>query len=243
MGPLLCEPIPMSAKNGANVAYYVEQAVRDLGVKIVFAEVEGFDNKTDSVEWNGQREGRLVELVDRWTGKDLHKDSVLEGFHILHDRAHIRRKHNVPAPVTLIKLLVKRGDAPYINKVVDIYNTISMETRLALGAHDLDRVEGDITLRVTDGSERHVPLGECLPVPVAAGEYSYCDDSNEVLCRLEVRQVNKTAITPKTTRAFFIVQGNEATPDSYVVDAAQYLVDEVTRYAGGNGRVVIPQTK
>ena len=78
---------------------------------------------------------------------------------------------------------------------------------------------------------------------MAAGEYTYCDDSKEVLCRLEVRQVNKTATTPKTTRAFFIVQGNEATPDSYVVDAAQYLVDEVTRYAGGNGRVVIPQTK
>ena len=120
---------------------------------------------------------------------------------------------------------------------------VSMETRLALGAHDLDRVVGDVTLRITDGSERYVPLGECLPIPVAAGEYSYCDDSNEVLCRLEVRQVNKTATTPKTTRAFFIVQGNEAAPDSYVVDGAQRLVEEITRYAGGSGRVVIPQTK
>ena len=225
------------------MAYYVEQAVRDLGVKIVFAEVEGFDNQTDDPAWDAQREERLSELVAYWTGKDLHADPVLEGFHILHDHAHVRRKHNVPAPVTLIKLLVKRGNAPYINKVVDIYNTISMETRLALGAHDLDRVEGDVTLRITDGSELYVPLGEYLPVPSAAGEYSYCDDSNEVLCRLEVRQVNKTAITPRTTRAFFIVQGNEATPDSYVVVAAQRLVEEITHYAGGSGRVVIPQTK
>ena len=225
------------------MAYYVEQAVRDLGVKIVFAEVEGFDNQTDSPAWDGRRSERLAKLVDRWTGKDLHEDPVLEGFHILHDHAHIRRKHNVPAPVTLIKLLVKRGDAPYINKVVDIYNMVSMETRLALGAHDLDHVAGDVTLRITDGSERYVPLGESQPIPVAAGEYSYCDDSNEVLCRLEVRQVNKTATTPRTTRAFFIVQGNEATPDSYVVDAAQRLVEEITRYAGGSGRVVMPQTK
>jgi DNA/RNA-binding domain of Phe-tRNA-synthetase-like protein len=104
-------------------------------------------------------------------------------------------------------------------------------------------VEGDVTLRITDGSERYVPLGECLPIPVAAGEYSYCDDSNEVLCRLEVRQVNKTATTPRTTKAFFIVQGNDATPDSYVEEAAQRLVDEITRYAGGSGRVVMPQTR
>ena len=91
------------------MTYYVEQAVRDLGVKIVFAEVEGFDNQTDSPAWDGRRSERLAKLVDRWTGKDLHEDPVLEGFHILHDHAHIRRKHNVPAPVTLIKLLHKQG--------------------------------------------------------------------------------------------------------------------------------------
>lgn len=221
--------------------YRVEQRVLDLGVKIVFAEIEGFDNTTDSPEWDAQRDARLAALVERWRGQDLHADPVLEGFHLLHDHAHIRRKHNVPAPVTLIKLLAKRGTAPYINKVVDIYNTVSMETRLALGAHDLDHVDGSVTLRITDGSERYVPLGESNPVPVAAGEYSYCDDANEVLCRLEVRQVNKTATTPATTRAFFIVQGNEATSDEDVLQGAQTLIDEVSRHAGGTGRIVVPE--
>lgn len=223
------------------MAYYVEQAVLDLGVKIVFAEVEGFDNLTDNPKWEAQRDARLARLAEAWDGKDLHADPVLEGFHILHDHAHVKRKHNVPAPITLIKLLVKRGTAPYINQVVDIYNTVSMETRLALGAHDLDHVEGNVTLRITDGSERYFPLGEYVPVPVGAGEYSYCDDANDVLCRLEVRQVNKTATTPRTTRAFFIVQGNEATSEEYVANGAQLLVDEVTRYAGGSGRVVVPE--
>ncbi len=220
--------------------FYVEQQVLDLGVKIVFAVVEGFDNQTVSPDWEAERTRRLAALVDRWTGQGLHADPVLEGFHILHDHAHVRRKHNVPAPNTLIKLLVKRGTSPSINKVVDLYNIISMETRLALGAHDLDHVDGNVTLRITDGTERYVPLGESEPVPVAAGEYSYCDDANEVLCRLEVRQVNKTATLPSTTRAFFIVQGNEATSDDYVREVAQRLVDEVVRVAGGSGHVIVP---
>lgn len=229
-------------KRCEHVEFYVEQAVLDLGLKIVFVVIEGMDNARDSLEWNAERSMRLAALVERWQGQDLHADPILEGFHELHDRAHVRRKHNVPAPVTLIKLLVKRGDAPYINKVVDIYNTVSMETRLALGAHDLAHVEGDVTLRLTDGSERYVPLGEKEPVPVAAGEYSYCDDANEVLCRLEVRQVNKTATTAATSDAFFIVQGNAATSEEYVNAAAYALATEVTRYCGGVSHVVTPKT-
>ena len=221
--------------------FYVEQAVLDLGVKIVFVVVEGMDNVHESTEWDLERETRLAALVEKWRGQDLHADPVLEGFHVLHDHAHVRRKHNVPAPMTLIKLLTKRGDAPYINKVVDIYNTVSMETRLALGAHDLAHVEGNVTLRMTDGSERYVPLGAREPVAVAAGEYAYCDDANEVLCRLEVRQVNKTATTPATTDAFFIVQGNKATSDEYVSAGAYALVAELTRHCGGTTHVVVPE--
>lgn len=228
-------------KRCGHVEFYVERAVLDLGVKIVFVVIEGMDNARDSLEWNAEHPMRLAALVERWRGQDLHADPILEGFYELHDRAHVRRKHNVPAPVTLIKLLVKRGGASSINKVVDIYNTVSMETRLALGAHDLARVEGDVTLRLTDGSERYVPLGEEEPVPVAAGEYSYCDDANEVLCRLEVRQVNKTATTTSTSDAFFIVQGNAATSDEYVNAAAYTLATEVTCYCGGVSHVVVPK--
>lgn len=221
--------------------FFVEQAVLDLGIKIVFVVIEGMDNKSRSAEWDGSRDARLERLVEHWRGMDLHADPVLEGFHELHDRAHVRRKHNAPAPVTLIKLLVKRGTAPYINKVVDIYNTVSMETRLALGAHDLDHVEGNVTLRLTDGTERFVPIGGQGPIAVAAGEYAYCDDSNEVLCRLEVRQVSKTATTIDTKGAFFIVQGNAVTSDEYVLQGAQTLIDEVMRHTGGTGRVVLPE--
>ena len=81
----------------------------------------------------------------------------------------------------------------YINTAVDIYNLLSLESKLALGAHNIDKVDGNVTLRFTDGTERFVPLGQTEPVPVAPHEYCYCDDSNEVLCRLEIRQVNKTA--------------------------------------------------
>lgn len=220
--------------------FFVEQGVLDVGVKILFVVVEGLDNTAPSEEWLACRKERIAQLVDTYRDLDVRADPILEGFNILHDNAHVKRHKNVPAPNNLIKLLKKRGDLAFINTVVDVYNLVSLESKLALGAHDIDRIEGDLTLRFTDGSERFVPLGLRDPMPVKPGEYCYCDDANEVLCRLEVRQVNKTAVDEGTTRAAFIVQGNEATPDEYVREWAERLVEKIACNCGGEGRVVVP---
>ena len=128
----------------------------------------------------------------------------------------------------------------YINQAVDIYNLISLESKLALGAHNIDRVVGNITLRFTDGSERFVPIGQSEPIPVAAHEYSYCDDANEVLCRLEIRQVEKTKVDEEAQNVFYIVQGNDATPDELLRETAQRIIDLTTRYCGGQGEIIVP---
>lgn len=128
----------------------------------------------------------------------------------------------------------------YINQAVDIYNLISLESKLALGAHNIDRAEGNITLRFTDGSERFVPIAQSEPIPVAPHEYSYCDDANEILCRLEIRQVEKTKVDEKAQNIFYIVQGNDATPDELLRETAQRIIDLTTRYCGGQGKIIVP---
>lgn len=167
---------------------------------------------------------------------------VLEGFNILHDETGVKRRKNIPASENLIKLLKKgQGEMFYINTAVDIYNLLSLESKLALGAHNIDKVDGNVTLRFTDGSEKFVPLGQTEPVPVAPHEYCYCDDSNEVLCRLEIRQVNKTAVDETAKNVFYIVQGNKATPDELLWDTARKLIAETEKYCGGSGEIVVPK--
>ncbi len=67
---------------------------------------------------------------------------------------------NLPASENLIKLLSKREDLIEINKAVDIYNIISIDSKLCLGAHDIDKIDGNVTLKITDGSENFIPLGQ-----------------------------------------------------------------------------------
>ena len=221
--------------------FYVERAVLDAGVKILFAAVYDIDNSGEDPAWAAYREKRLEELYAAYETLEPRDDPILEGFNLLHDRVGVKRRKNIPASENLIKLLKKNHGMFYINQAVDIYNLISLESKLALGAHNIDRVEGNVTLRFTDGSERFVPIGQAEPVPVAAHEYSYCDDANEVLCRLEIRQVEKTKVDETARNVFYIVQGNEATSEALLRETAQRIVDLTTRYCGGRGELIEPE--
>lgn len=220
--------------------FKVEKAVLDAGVKIVFVVIQGLDNSKESYEWHAHREILLNDLLERYIDIDVHQDPILEGFNLLHDHTGVKRRKNIPASENLIKLLQKHGSLTYINKVVDIYNLISLDSKLALGAHNIDRVSGNVTLRFTDGTERFVPLGQTEPVAINPHEYSYIDDSNEVLCRLEIRQVQKTLVDETARNVFYIVQGNDATSDELLHQTAQKIIDLTTQYCGGVGEIIIP---
>ena len=220
--------------------FYVEKAVLDIGLKIVFPVIEGIDNTDRSEKWNEYRNQQLKELYARYENFDVHADVILEGFNILHDRIGVKRRKNIPASENLIKLLKKNKDMFYINQAVDIYNLISLDSKLALGAHDMDHVDGNVTLRFTNGTEKFIPLGQTEPIPVAPHEYCYCDDANEVLCRCEIRQVGKTAVNESSRNIFYIVQGNEATSDEYVMQVAQKIIDTTIEYCGGKGKIIVP---
>ena len=220
--------------------FYVEDKVLDVGVKILFATVEGVNNHKASEKWKEVRNHKIQALMDEYRGLDVHSDPILEGFNILHDNSGVKRRKNIPASENLIKLLLKHEGMPYINQAVDIYNVISMDSKLALGAHDMDQVEGNVTLRFTDGTEKYQPIGQKEAGVSPEGEYSYCDDANEVLCRLEIRQVEKTKVTEEAQNIFYIVQGNEATPDELLQKTAEKIIHLTTEYCGGEGKVIKP---
>ncbi len=161
------------------------------------------------------------------------EDPVLQGYRALHQAFGVPTRKLYAAPETLARYIERRGDMPRIGPLVDLYNAISLESGLALGAHDLARIDGNIWLRTTDGSEHFQPIGAAGPEAMRAGEYAYVDDANDVICRQEVRQVAKTKVTDATTDVFLIVQGKLATPLHFIADAHARLVAVLTEFLGG----------
>ncbi|MDO4466582.1 MAG: phenylalanine--tRNA ligase beta subunit-related protein [Bacillota bacterium] len=220
--------------------FFVQQSVLDADVKIVFAKITGIDNR-ENEEWFGFRKKKIEELYQKYKDLNVKEDRILEGYNLLHDHTGVKRRKNVPASENLIKLLIKRADVAFINTAVDIYNLISIESKLALGAHDIDKTDGNVTLRFTNGDENFIPLGKEGAQPINEHEYSYIDDANDVLCRLEIRQVLKTLVTEDSKNVWYIVQGNEFTSQEYLIETAKRIIDLTTKYCGGIGEVILPK--
>ena len=115
----------MKMSDAKEIRFFVEQEVLDAGVKIVFAVMEGIDNRQIDPRWTEERQARIRDLTEKYRDLDVHEDAVLEGFNLLHDHTGVKRRKNIPASENLIRLLKKNGDVFFINTAVDIYNIIS----------------------------------------------------------------------------------------------------------------------
>jgi len=223
----------------AKLSFTIAPEVLALGLSGAYLVIDGLANRAADPAFDTLLEHELPALREQYAAPDFVKtDPVLAGFRELHTRVGRSNRRFVASPEALLGRFQRAGTLPRVNLLVDIYNLVSLKTRLALGAHDVARIEGGVSLRLTDGSEGLYPLGAAAPEEVFPGEYAYCDTAGDVLCRMEVLQVEKTKVSEGTTAAFYIVQGNMNTPAASVRAAADELVALTTRFCGGAARML-----
>lgn len=218
--------------------FIVEDKVLDLGLKIKSFKIENIDNKTLSEDFLKWREEKVTKLYKEYQDYDTKQDNIIEGFYTLHQKVNIPRRKNLPSGENLIKMLEKKEDIPHINKAVDIYNIISVESKLCLGAHDIDKVSGNITLRLTKGTEKFIPLGDTTPKEVKEDIYSFIDDDNEIICYSDIRQVDKTKVTEDTKNIIYLVIGNENTSDEYLTKVCEEIINTTLKFCHGEYKIL-----
>lgn len=222
-----------------DMKFVFADSVYALGVRGIYFNLRGIANLPSS----DPRVRQFVEQQLSLVPADLERSDVIVGFSDLHSAVSKRPDKLISSPVGLLSFFRAHRDIPRINGIVDVYNAISVASGIAIGAHDLAQVDGDIELRFTKGDEYFVPLGAGKVVRVPAGEYAYVDSKNEVLCRLEVRQVEKTKITLDSQDVFFIVQGHQRVDPSKIEGTAKALVASCQEIFGGDLQPLYPHAQ
>lgn len=108
----------------------------------------------------------------------------------------------------LYRLVLKGIDLRPINKLVDLYNLISLRHRVPVGGEDLDKINGDLEL--TFGGPNETPillLGDKEPRPPHEGEVIYKDDLGTICRRWNWREADRTKLTEKTQNAILVIEG------------------------------------
>jgi DNA/RNA-binding domain of Phe-tRNA-synthetase-like protein len=220
------------------IGFDISAAVRALGLKCAVFTLENIHNGDTDREFEELKAHVTKGVLADLSLEKIASDPILQGFRQLHEAVGRSNRKYVASSENLLTLLLQTGRLPHVNLAVDIYNLVSIKTRLSLGAHDVSAIYGNVHLRLTTGEEHFWPLGSDTLKPVGSGEYAYVDDQNDILCRLEVRQGEKTKITLGTTDCFCIVQGNPATESEYIRATTEELIALTKRFCGGQERML-----
>ncbi|MEU8676852.1 phenylalanine--tRNA ligase beta subunit-related protein [Streptomyces sp. NPDC048560] len=95
------------------------------------------------------------------------------------------------------------GSWPRINPVVDAVNAVAVRDLVALGLFDRDMLEGEVALRLTDGTEEFTALGADGPVTLEAGGLVLADEKR-VLSQFAHRDGVHQAVTKETRRVLLL---------------------------------------
>jgi DNA/RNA-binding domain of Phe-tRNA-synthetase-like protein len=97
---------------------------------------------------------------------------------------------------------VRRGDElPRINSLVDIINWSSLETQLPYGVYDVDKIQGDVILRLGGGGEEYAGIRK--DAVHVAGRLTLADDAGPF--GNPTSDSARTMVTTDTTRALVVI--------------------------------------
>lgn len=209
------------------------EEVSGLWIHVAFLIIYGIDNNHYNNSLKQNIDDFYTLFLQKHSIESIESDENIIGYRNLHKDVNITDNSLIASPESLMKILFKHKSLLPINFIVNTYNYIAIKNKVSIGAHDLSHINGNVRLCFTNGDELFIPLGKNKQLSVNNGEYCYIDDDNEILCRLDCRQCDKTKTTTNTKDCLFIIQGHKDITSKTIKSTAEELLSIFTQNTTG----------
>lgn len=124
---------------------------------------------------------------------------------------------------------VFKGDMWEVSSVVDCYDCVSALNLLPMGAHDVEKLRGGLTLRYAENGEKFYPLGAGDAVIECAARQVVYADEEKICCWLwNHRDTRDASVGGATKEALFLVDCAFETEWRSVEDGLAALAAELS---------------
>lgn len=135
----------------------------------------------------------------------------------------------------LLRRLTKKGSIPSINSLVDIANLVSIRYRLPVAFFDRQHIQGPITVKFSDSTERFTPLFQDEVEQPIEGEVIFADEVDTVIARRWCwRQSDGSATREDTSAALITIEAQHESGHVAVESALQDVLGLLENYVGGH---------
>lgn len=202
--------------------------------------LHGIDNTGNNLEI-----GKLLRDAESEAVKNIGTTPITEHPYILPWREAFRKFGAKPKDYSssienLLRRVLKGEQVHHINKLVDIYNVISLKYLVPVGGEDISKIEGDVVLTFASDNEAPVVLlGENEPRPPHPGEVIYKDNLGTLCRRWNWKEADRTKLTEQTKDAFIVIEGLPPIDKARIEQTISDLAELIQKYCGGNASTSI----
>lgn len=131
----------------------------------------------------------------------------------------------------LLRRILKGEQIRHINKLVDVYNVVSLKHVVPVGGEDVDKIDGDVWLTVASANEQKIYLlGEREERAPYVNEVFYKDDNGAICRRWNWKEAERTKLTEETKNAFMVIEGLPPVGKDQISSALSELSELLIKY-------------
>lgn len=205
-----------------------------LGLNIGVLICRGINNHGEAeeiIKLIRQREGEIREQLN---SKTLSQHPKISVWREVYHSFGVKPKEYKSSVEALYKRILKGDELRHINKIVDIYNYISLKHTVPVGGEDLNKIQGDIFLTFAGSDESPVLLlGDKEEKSPRAGEIIYKDEVSAICRRFNWREADRTKFTEETKNAIVVIEGLPPTSKKGIEQILEEAKNLIQNFCGG----------
>lgn len=204
----------------------INRSIAVLGIKsVVIGIAKNINPNAKLSDSFLKKQKKMEEWALNCNIDEVFNHPVIQGYKDLLQSVGRSVKKNPPTVPALIRNIQHRGSIPCINSIIDIYNVEALNSFLAIGGHDFDKIHDYIEFTVSEKEDIFLPILSAEK-HVAKTDYVYRDEKG-ILAWLDVRDGENYKFDDKTKNAIFIIQGNLNTSVEMRMEALKRIQDDL----------------
>ena len=204
----------------------INKSIAALGIKSVVIGIAKNVNPNAKLSDSFlEKQKKMEEWALNCNIDEVFNHPVIQGYKDLLQSVGRSVKKNPPTVPALIRNIQHRGSIPCINSIIDIYNVEALNSFLAIGGHDFDKIHDYIEFTVNEREDIFLPI---LSTEKHVAKTDYVNrDEKGILAWLDVRDGENYKFDDKTKNAIFIIQGNLNTSVEMRMEALKRIQNDL----------------
>lgn len=204
----------------------INKSIAALGIKSVVIGIAKNVNPNAKLSDSFlKKQKKMEEWALNCNIDEVFNHPVIQGYKDLLQSVGRSVKKNPPTVPALIRNIQHRGSIPCINSIIDIYNVEALNSFLAIGGHDFDKIHDYIEFTVSEREDIFLPILS-TEKHVAKTDYVYRDEKG-ILAWLDVRDGENYKFDDQTKNSIFIIQGNLNTSVEMRMEALKRIQNDL----------------